>query len=314
MRSLRVIFAGTPDFSVPCLQALIDSDHHICAVYTQPDRPAGRGRHITASPVKKLAQQHAIPVYQPKNLRHESEQTQLKNLQADVMIVVAYGLILPSEVLMIPRLGCVNVHASLLPRWRGAAPIQGAILAGDELSGITIMQMDEGLDTGDILMTTTCAIKPEQTASALHDHLAQMGAGTLLDALSALQAGTLIPVPQENNLSTYAAKITKEDARIDWSLTAKHIALQIRAYNAWPVSFCYIKQQPLRIWQAEALSETSKASPGVITQVSEQGIDIATGNGLLRLHVIQLPGGRPLKVADILHSKRELFQLGQFLQ
>lgn len=302
---MRIIFAGTPDFSVPPLQALIASRHEICAVYTQPDRPAGRGRKLRASPVKEVAQKAAIPVRQPETLRPESEQQALAELGADLMVVVAYGLILPKPVLTAPRLGCVNIHASLLPRWRGAAPIQRSILAGDAESGVTLMQMDEGLDTGAMLATATTPIAAVDTAQSLHDRLAQLGATLLMESLPGLADGSLQPEPQEEALATYAHKLSKDEALMDWARPAEELDRAVRAFNPWPVAHTRYRGEMLRIWRAEPLpgSENAGKEPGTILQAAATGLDVVTGEGLLRLHEVQPAGARRMSVADFINSR-----------
>lgn len=308
-QSLNIIFAGTPEFSVYALQALLQSKHKVVAIYTQPDRPAGRGRKLTPSPVKAVALAHQIPVYQPLTLRDEAEQQKLKALNADLMVVVAYGLLLPKAVLEAPRLGCINIHASLLPRFRGAAPIQRAILANDEKTGITIMQMDVGLDTGPMLYKTECPILATDTSETLHDRLAVMGADALLATLNTLS--DLIPDIQDGEFATYANKITKEEAHIDWRQPASEIALKIRAFNPWPVAFT---GQNVRIWEAVVVEKNvENQCPGTILQTSTDGIDVATGQFVLRLLKIQLPGGRVLPVRDILNSRQRDFSVGTLL-
>jgi len=310
---MKIIFAGTPEFSVSTLQALINSKHEIVAVYTQPDRPAGRGQKLTASPVKQLALQNNLIVCQPTSLRDPAEQKKLADWHADIMIVIAYGLILPKNVLETPRLGCVNVHASLLPHWRGAAPIQRAILAGDTETGITIMQMDEGLDTGAMLYRVSCPILPTDTSQILHDRLTTLGADALLNTLTDIEAGSTNPIAQDNAASSYAKKIDKHEAEINWQQTADEIDRTVRAFNPWPVAHTMINNISLRIFQAQPLTEKSNQKPGTILKADKQGIDIATGNGVLRLLQIQLPGARCLSVADVLHSKADLFAPGTIL-
>lgn len=308
-QSFNIIFAGTPEFSVRTLQALIESPHNIIAVYTQPDRPAGRGRKLTASPVKQLAEKHQLSVYQPVSLRDEQEQKKFADLRADLMVVVAYGLLLPKAVLSAPRLGCINVHASLLPRWRGAAPIQRSILSGDSKTGITIMQMDEGLDTGAMLHKVECSIGPNDTSETLHDRLAELGAKALLDTLNHL--ADIKPEAQDNSLATYAQKIKKEEAQVDWTGSADEIVRKVHAFNPWPVAYFNMGENAVRIWEAEVLKEDVKnAVPGAIVQVSSRGIDVTTGNGILRLQKLQFPGGRAMSAADILNSRKTEFAIG----
>jgi len=313
---LRIIYAGTPDFSVAALQALIESSHEVIAVYTQPDRPAGRGRGFKASPVKEKAMENGIPVYQPETLKDRQAQDDMKSLAADLMVVAAYGLLLPAAVLDIPRLGCVNIHASLLPRWRGAAPIQRAILAGDKKTGITIMQMDEGLDTGDMLAVAECEIAVDETGSSLHDRLMVLGAKTLMSVLPAIANQTQTAVKQDASAACYAPKLTKAEAKINWQLSAEQIQRAIRAYNAWPVAYCYYEKNKdnatLRLWQAEVLPQTlsdAEASPGKVIAESAAGIDVATGDGVLRITQLQAEGKRQMSTADFLNANSLLNQV-----
>jgi methionyl-tRNA formyltransferase len=299
---LKIVFAGTPDFSVPPLRELIASPHKVVAVYTQPDRPAGRGRKLTASPVKQLALAHEIPVYQPVNFRLEEDLAVLESLQADLMVVVAYGLILPIRVLSSPRLGCINIHASLLPRWRGAAPIQRAVLAGDKTTGVTIMEMEAGLDTGPMLLKREIAIGAAETGGALHDRLSELGAEALMAALPGIVDGTLKAEPQDDRLANYASKLDKAESAINWQEPAVAIDRQVRAFNPWPVAQTLMDGQVLRIWESEALTGESDLSVGTITACNRAGIDVVTGQGLLRIKSLQLPGKRAMSAADFLNA------------
>lgn len=311
---LRIVFAGTPEFAACSLQALIDSPHDVIAVYTQPDRPAGRGRKLTASPVKQLAQQYEIPVYQPQSLKGEAEQAELASLQPDLMVVAAYGLILPKTVLDTPRLGCINVHASLLPAYRGAAPIHRAIMAGDTISGITIMQMDEGLDTGDMLLQMVCPIKPADTSGDLHDRLAQLGGQALIQALYSLHNCEVTPTPQNNAEASYAHKLTKEEGRIDWHQNAKQISRQIRGLHPWPIAFTQLAEQVIRIHAATIDSSQGSPGtpPGTILTTTKAGISVQCGdNTCLTLTRLQLPGGKPNNAQDMLNASNHIFQVGE---
>ncbi len=300
---LHIVFAGTPDFSVPALDALLASGHQVTAVYTQPDRPAGRGRKLTPSPVKARALEHDLPVYQPVSLKDAQEQQRLADLAPDVMVVVAYGLLLPPAVLAIPRLGCVNIHASLLPRWRGAAPIQRAILAGDQESGVTLMQMEKGLDTGPMLATVRCPIADDDTAQTLHDRLATLGAEALVPTLERLDRGDIVPQPQDDNQACYAAKLDKAEAVLDWQRPAIELERQVRAFNPWPVAQTGFKGEVMRVWQARRLDETHSAPPGTVLRAGKAGIDVAAGSGVLRLLQVQLPGKRPMDAAAFVNAR-----------
>ena len=301
---MRVAYAGTPQFAVPPLTALLDSGHSVVGVLTRPDRPKGRGRQVAASPVKLAAQQHAIPVSQPQNLRDESSRAALVKWHPDVLVVVAYGLILPQAVLDLPRLGCVNIHASLLPRWRGAAPIQRAVLAGDRETGVTIMRMDAGLDTGPILIQEPVAITPADTAGSLHDSLAKHGARALLAALEGLQNGSLTPRPQPDEGVTYAAKIGKSEAMIDWSQSAAQIVRQVRAFNPWPIAETRLDGEQLRIHAASIVSEPSGAAfvPGTIMLTRAGGVTVSCGVGAVALAEVQRPGRRPISGHDLANT------------
>jgi methionyl-tRNA formyltransferase len=308
MDALNIVFAGTPDFAAGHLQALIDSRHNVVGVYSQPDRPAGRGKKLQPSPVKQLALEHDIPVYQPLNFKQEGSIAELEALNADIMIVVAYGLLLPLAVLEAPKMGCLNVHASILPRWRGAAPIQRAIQAGDAETGITIMQMDVGLDTGDMLSKTVIDINADETGGSLHDRLLAKGPSALLQTLTLLQAGEAVAEPQDNALANYAHKLSKEEALINWSLPAQNIELSIRAFNPFPCAYTLLGDQRIKVWQAITLAEPTTLLPGTIARVSAEGLDVATGAGLIRLLNIQLIGKKAMTIRDFINGQPNLFQ------
>ena len=310
MNKLKLIFAGTPDFAARHLAALLSSDHEVVAVYTQPDKPAGRGQKLTASPVKDLALAHDLPVYQPASLRNEEAQVELAALGADLMVVVAYGLILPKAVLDTPRLGCLNVHGSLLPRWRGAAPIQRAIWAGDAETGVTIMQMDVGLDTGAMIRKVSCTIASDETSASLYDKLADLGPQALVDTLDAMAAGDTTAEVQDDALANYAQKLSKEEARIDWSMEAVAIERCIRAFNPWPISWFEVADQTIKVWQAEVIDSDHGQSAGTLLKADKQGIDVATGKGVLRLLTLQPPGKKAMSVSDLLNSRRDWFEPG----
>ena len=310
---MRIIFAGTPDFAAVALQALLTSEHEVVAVYCQPDRPAGRGRKLKPGPVKALALEHNIPVCQPLSLKGADEQARLSGFQADVMVVAAYGLLLPEAVLKIPRYGCLNIHASLLPRWRGAAPIQRAILAGDAETGITIMQMDVGLDTGDMLQKKRCPIEATDTGGSLHDRLAELGAEALLEVLRQVPDG-LQPEQQDDSQACYAKKLDKAEALLDFRQPAEQLARQVAAFNPWPVAQTRLGDKVLRVWQAAALAEQHARSPGTVIRSGKDGFAIACGEGVLHITRLQLPGGRPLDATALLNGHPELLQPGQIVE
>ena len=298
---MRIIFSGTPEFAVPALQMLLDSEHQVAAVYTQPDRPAGRGRKLMPGSVKTLALSAGIPVFQPVNLKQETDIAQLKSLDADLMVVVAYGLILSQEVLDIPKLGCINIHGSLLPRWRGAAPINRAIMAGDIQTGITIMRVVKQLDAGDMLHKTVCDIGAQETASELHDRMKVMGAEGLRETLILLQSDQLKPEKQDENLVTYAHKLDKGEAELGWTRPAAELALQVRGLNAWPVAQTKLQDKVMRVWRAEVIDGNVSATPGLILE-DDKHINVVTGDGILRLLEIQLPGKKRMQVSDFLNA------------
>jgi methionyl-tRNA formyltransferase len=301
---LRIVFAGTPDFAVPPLDALHAAGHRLVAAYTQPDRPAGRGQALASSPVKQRALQLGIAVEQPASLKSDGAVARLRELAPDLMVVVAYGLILPPAVLDVPRHACWNIHASLLPRWRGAAPIQRAILAGDEVTGITIMQMDAGLDTGPMLLTRRTPIGPREHGGSLHDRLAGLGAEAIVAAIAGWQAGQVAPQPQPGDGATYAAKIRKDEARIDWAQPAAVIDRQVRAFNPWPVAETTWAGKQLRVWQAEPDPGEARghASPGTVVESTAGRLVVATGAGVLRLTQVQLAGKRAMPAAEFLNA------------
>jgi methionyl-tRNA formyltransferase len=316
---LNIIFAGTPEFAAEHLKALIGSRHKVIAVYSQPDRPAGRGKKLTASPVKEVALAHNIPVYQPLNFKSDEAKAELAALNADLMVVVAYGLILPKAVLDTPRLGCINVHASILPRWRGAAPIQRAIEAGDSETGVTIMQMDVGLDTGDMLIKAFCPILATDTGGILHDRLLSIGTPAMLEALEQIQSGQTTPIKQDDALTNYAPKLHKEEAALNWQLSAIELERTVRAFNPFPVAHTKPAgagdDARIRVWMAKAVDKPSTAPLGSITQIDTQGVWVACNHGQLILENIQLPGKKALNVGEILRGHPDLFRVSdQFEQ
>ena len=303
---MRIVFAGTPEFAVPCLRAAALRGE-VAGVYTQPDRPAGRGRGLTASPVKLEAVQRGIPVFQPDNFRSAESKRTLRALKPDLMVVVAYGLLLPQSVLDIPEYGCWNVHASLLPRWRGAAPIQRAIEAGDHQTGVCLMQMEKGLDTGPVLLSQTIDIGPDDTGGQLHDRLAELGARVLSDALGLLRATIVLPPkPQATAGVTYAHKLDKAEARLDWVLPATVLANKVRAFNPWPVAEAQLLGERVRIHAACALDETHNTAPGRVLGAGREGIDVACGQGVLRLLSLQRDGGKPISAQDYRNARRDV--------
>jgi len=301
----RIVYAGTPDFAVPPLAALVESGYDVVAVYTQPDRRSGRGRKLQASPVKALALEHNIEVVQPDSLRNAEQLAQLQSYRADLMVVAAYGQILPIDILQTPVHGCLNIHASLLPRWRGAAPIQRAIENGDSISGVTIMQMDAGLDTGHMLHKEECEIGANTTGAELHDKLAELGTTALLKTLEQLHAGTLDPKVQDDAASCYAAKIEKSEALINWNLSALELHRKVCAFNAWPVAQTLLDGETVRIWESSLPDDVSvnANSPGQVIS-ADKYLDVSAGEGVLRIHKLQPPGRKPMSAADFLNSRK----------
>ncbi|WP_196139827.1 methionyl-tRNA formyltransferase [Aliikangiella sp. G2MR2-5] len=307
-KNLKIIFAGTPDFAAAALQAIIDAGHQVCAVYCQPDRPSGRGKKLIAGPVKNLALEHNIPVEQPQNFKSESDLAKLASYQADLMVVVAYGLLLPKAVLNIPRYGCVNIHGSLLPRWRGAAPIQRAIEAGDSQSGITIMQMDEGLDTGNMLLKVPCGIEVSETGSSLHDKLATLGGLAITHYLAEFDPQAS-GEKQDDALANYASKLSKQEASIDWNQPALAIERKVRAFNAWPVCYTAVDGNRIRVWEVEVSNEKASERPGTVTGYSKKGIEVVCGDQtVILLTKIQPDGGKAMDAAALLNSKSQWFE------
>ena len=316
MSKLNIIFAGTPDFAAQHLQALLDSEHNVIAVYTQPDKPSGRGKKLQASPVKQLAEAHNIPVYQPKSLRKEEVQVELKALNADVMVVVAYGLILPEAVLKAPKYGCLNVHGSILPRWRGAAPIQRAIWAGDSQTGVTIMQMDIGLDTGDMLHKVYTDILPTETSASLYQKLAELAPPALLEVLNGLENQQFKPEKQDDDLANYAEKLTKEEAKLDWNLLACQLERNIRAFNPAPIAFLTVNvngnEERIKVYQANVLPHQEKVL-GTVIAFDKTGLKIATQDGVLNITQLQPQGKKPMSVQDFLNGRSDWFKVGEVL-
>jgi methionyl-tRNA formyltransferase len=299
---LRIVYAGTPEFAVAALNALHASEHQVLAVYTQPDRPAGRGRVLTASAVKQYAQSHAIAVEQPLNFRDAAAIEHLRSYAPDVMVVAAYGLILPQVVLDIPQFACLNIHASLLPRWRGAAPIQRAILAGDTQTGVTIMRMEAGLDTGPMLKTQSCALTSKDTAASVHDRLAALGATLLMEVLADLPGSLQRAAAQPAAGVSYAKKLSKEEAQLDWSQTAEQLDRKIRSFNPWPIAETQLHGQQLRIWQAQIVSVKHREVPGTVLAATGAGIQVACGSGVLNLTEVQQAGRKALSAAEFIKS------------
>ncbi|OEF07972.1 methionyl-tRNA formyltransferase [Vibrio genomosp. F10] len=312
-QSLRIVFAGTPDFAARHLAALLSSVHEVIAVYTPPDRPAGRGKKLTASPVKNMALENNIPVYQPENFKSDEAKQQLAELDADIMVVVAYGLLLPQAVLDTPKLGCINVHGSILPRWRGAAPIQRSIWAGDKETGVTIMQMDKGLDTGDMLKIATLPIEASDTSASMYEKLAELGPDALVDCLADIASGTAVAEKQNDDLANYAKKLSKEEAKINWEDDAEHIERCVRAFNPGPMSHFAVADNNIKVWQSRVDETPCDQPAGTIIQADKTGIYVATGNQVLILSQLQVPGKKAMPVQDILNARASWFEVGTVL-
>lgn len=303
---MNIIFAGTPDIAAHCLSTLLASHHHISAVYTQPDRQAGRGKKLTSSPVKSLALAHHLPVYQPEKL------TELHG-PADIMVVVAYGLMLPQKVLQTPRHGCINVHTSLLPKYRGAAPVQHALLAGDSVTGVSIMQLDKGCDTGPVLLQKSCDIAPYDTSETLLEKLSLLGADALVETLDLIEQGRIIAKAQDASQSSYAHKIEKHHGNIVWEHSAKQIDCAIRAYQPWPIAYTFLGEQRISILQAQVINQATQEKPGTVLSVSKKGLWVATGEGTLNIEIIQLPGKKPMPISALLNGHPDFFATGMVL-
>lgn len=314
---MKIIFAGTPEFAASHLEAIIQQgQHELVAVYSQPDRRSGRGKKVQPTPVKAVAEAAGIPVFQPLSLKDADEQAQLRQLNADLMVVVAYGMLLPTEVLAIPNYACINVHASLLPRWRGAAPIERALEAGDKQTGITIMHMDVGLDTGDMLSKVTLAIQADDTGDSLRQKMQPLGCDALLEALNTFeqQNGQWQGEKQDDTLANYARKLNKEEACIDWQASAETLALKIRAFNDANPCYSFIDGQRTKIWQAEVITTNSEQPPGTIISASKEGIVVSCGQGQLSLQEQQLPGAKRLGCQSLLNARKALLAPGQHFE
>lgn len=309
---MKVIYLGTPDFAVAPLEAILQAGHEVTLVVTQPDKQKGRGKEVQMTPVKMCALSHGIPVFQPEKIKEQEAVTELKRYQADIYVVAAFGQLLSEEILQMPRFGCINIHASLLPAYRGAAPIQWVILNGEEKTGITIQQMEKGLDTGDILLKRALVIEPKETGESLHDKLMALGAELVVEALSGIEKGELVPEKQDDSLSSYAAKLTKSLGEIDWQKDAVSIERLVRGLNSWPSAYTYYKGKTLKIWEAEVLEETEMKKPGTVAAVGKDYFDVQTGNGILRIKTLQLEGKRRMSVKEFLlgYSVTEEMQLG----
>jgi methionyl-tRNA formyltransferase len=310
MKSLNIVFAGTPAFALPCLQAISETHHNLVAVYTQPDRPAGRGQQLQTSAVKEWAKEHHVVVQQPVNFKDPQAVSDLSILKPDLMIVIAYGLILPVSVLNIPRFGCINVHASLLPRWRGASPIQHAILYGDKKTGVSIMQLDAGMDTGDVIEYKEYLLTGDETAAFLHDQLAELAVSPLLSTVEKIASGQIIAEPQDSSHATYAPKIGKDTARIQWDNSAQQIEQQIRAFNPWPVAFTQAQEIILRVYKAKVVVTTHSAPPGTILDILKEGLLVSTGKAALLIEQLQFPGGKRIAVNDWINAGRKHLHIG----
>ena len=300
---MKIIYAGTPDFAVPALELLVKSEHEVIAVYTQPDRPAGRGRKLQQSDVKQCALSYGLPVYQPTSFKAEVDLEQFVELEADLMIVAAYGLILPASILNSPRLGCINIHGSLLPRWRGAAPIQRAVLADDASTGVTIMQMDNGLDTGGMISKKTLSIATNSTSFELHEQLKQLGADLLIATLPIIESGEIQPEPQDESLANYARKLTKAEAKIDWNKSAEQIVREINAFIPWPVSYTHLDEKLVRVWQASFDTTPRVGESGHVLEHNHEGVYVSCGDGVLCIQALQFEGKKRCTSAEAFNGR-----------
>lgn len=308
---MNIIFAGTPEIALPVLKALHASEHNILAVMTQPDRPAGRGKKLTASPIKQFAQEHNLPLYQPASLKTPDALEAISSLASDLIVVMAYGMMFPSQILSLPKFGCVNLHVSLLPRWRGAAPIQRAILAGDKLTGVTLMQMDEGLDDGAIIDYKTLDIAPLDTALTLHSKLSELAVDVLMNNLVGIADQSISLTKQDDSDATYAAKISKEEACINWSLSAQQIERSVRAYNPFPVAYTFLEGERMRVWESTALNGVTEAPAGTILAADKVGLDVSCGANVLRITKIQWAGRNIQTIQDALNAHHSPLIVGK---
>lgn len=310
---LKIIFAGTPDFAVPVLSMLQTSTHDVAMVLTQPDRPSGRGRKLTPSPIKEFALEHDLPLYQPKSLKDPASLEVIKAVNPDIIIVIAYGLIVPKAILSLPRLGCICVHLSLLPRWRGAAPAQRALIAGDQITGVTLFKMDSGIDTGEVIAYGTLNIEKSETSASLYERLGQLGATCLKEHLPTIENETARFEIQDDESMTYAVKINKEEACVNWELSAQQIERLIRAFIPWPIAYTTLRGERMRLWKASVINQLTDAPPGMIIGLDKVGVDVACGGGILRITELQWPGGKTQTAIQAINANKSPLQIGLVL-